>query len=305
MVSTGISGTIFNIQKFSVHDGPGIRTTVFMKGCPLQCRWCSNAESMSPDPEPGIIRERCDGCGDCVGVCPEEAVRLNDSIVMIDRSRCNACGACADICPTDAITIYGRNITVDEAFGEVLKDKTYYSGSDGGVTVSGGEPLRQAGFVKELFKRCKEEGIKTCLDTCGYASSENLAALLPYTDTILFDLKHMDDEKHRHFTGVSNGIIKENAVVAAKSDASILFRIPLIEGVNSTEDNIRETARFIESLEGEYSVEFLPYHRLGIGKYRTLDRQYPGTEFSTPSEEKMDTLKRIFVEYGIRCTVGG
>ena len=304
VVSTGISGTIFNIQKFSVHDGPGIRTTVFMKGCPLRCQWCSNAESMSPNPEPGLIRERCNQCGECVAICPEGAVHMENG-VMIDRERCTACGACVDVCPTDAITIYGKTITVEEALKEVLKDKIFYSGSSGGVTVSGGEALRQADFVRELFRRCKEEGIHTCLDTCGYAAEENLRAVLPFTDFILYDLKLMNEALHKHFTGVDNTLIKKNAEIAAESGVSILFRIPLIDGVNATEENITGTAEFIASLGKEYSVELLPYHRLGIGKYRMLDRKYPGEDFDTPSEETIEKLKKIFEDYGVTCLIGG
>jgi pyruvate formate lyase activating enzyme len=304
MINTEVSGTIFNIQKFSVHDGPGIRTTVFMKGCPLRCRWCSNAESMNPKPEPGIIIERCTGCGDCVNTCPENAIAINDGKVSIDRSVCTACEQCVPSCPEDAITIYGKTITVDEVLKEVLKDRSFYSGSGGGVTVSGGEPLRQHEFVIELFRKCKEEGIGTCLDTCGYAPGEVLKDVLQYTDNVLFDLKHMNIDRHREFTGVENDRIKENAGIVSESEADLLFRIPLIDGVNSDEYNIRETAEFIKSLGEGNRVELLPYHKLGIGKYKMLGRDYPGKNFKTPDEEKIDRWKYIFVNHGIQCDVG-
>jgi pyruvate formate lyase activating enzyme len=304
MINTEVSGTIFNIQKFSVHDGPGIRTTVFMKGCPLRCRWCSNAESMNPKPEPGIIIERCTGCGDCVNTCPENAIAINDGKVSIDRSVCTACEQCVPSCPEDAITIYGKTITVDEVLKEVLKDRSFYSGSGGGVTVSGGEPLRQHEFVIELFRKCKEEGIGTCLDTCGYAPGEVLKDVLQYTDNVLFDLKHMNIDRHREFTGVENDRIKENAGIVSESEADLLFRIPLIDGVNSDEYNIRETAEFIKSLGEGNRVELLPYHKLGIGKYKMLGRDYPGKNFKTPDEETIDRWKYIFVNHGIQCDVG-
>ena len=304
MINTDVSGIIFNIQKFSVHDGPGIRTTVFMKGCPLSCRWCSNAESMNPKPEPGVIVERCTGCGDCVDTCPEHAMAVNNGKVIIDRSICNTCGECISSCPEEAITIYGKKVTVDEVLREVLKDRLFYSGSSGGVTVSGGEPLRQYEFVKELFRKCKEEDINTCLDTCGYASSKVLREVLQYTDNVLFDLKHMDIDKHREFTGVDNECIKENAVIVCGSNADILFRIPLIDGVNSGQDNIRRTAEFIKSLGEGKKVELLPYHRLGIGKYKMLGKDYPGKNLETPDEETLEILKGIFSQYGIKCDVG-
>ena len=304
MINTDVSGIIFNIQKFSVHDGPGIRTTIFMKGCPLSCRWCSNAESMNPMPEPGIIVERCTGCGDCVDACPEKAMAVINGKVIIDRSLCNACGDCISLCPEEAITIYGRTVTVEEVLREVLKDRLFYSGSSGGVTVSGGEPLRQSEFVKELFRKCKQEGINTCLDTCGYASSKVLRDVLQFTDNVLFDLKHMDIDKHREFTGVENACIKENAEIVCESNADVLFRIPLIDGVNSSQDNIRRTAEFIKSLGDSKKVELLPYHRLGVGKYKMLGREYPGKNLETPDEATLEILKGIFTQHGIRCDVG-
>jgi len=304
MINTEVSGIIFNIQKFSVHDGPGIRTTVFLKGCPLSCRWCSNAESMNPEPEPGIIIERCTGCGECVSGCPQNALKIGEERVNIDRSMCNACGECVPSCPEEAITIYGKMVSIDDVLKQVLKDKAFYSGSDGGVTVSGGEPLRQPEFVKELFRKCKEEGISTCLDTCGYASGEALRDVLQYTDNVLIDLKHMNTDKHRAFTGVDNDRIKENAAIVSESKADVLFRIPLIGGVNADEDNIRKTAAFINSLGEGNQVEILPYHRLGIGKYKILGRDYPGKDFETPDEETMEKLKQIFIHSGIQCDVG-
>lgn len=305
MIDTEVSGTIFNIQKFSVHDGPGIRTTVFMKGCPLRCRWCSNAESINPTPEPGIIVERCTGCGECVDTCPENTIAINDGKVSIDRSICTACKQCIPSCPEEAITIYGETVTVNEVLKEVLKDRSFYSGSGGGVTVSGGEPLKQPEFVLELFRNCKEEGISTCLDTCGYAPEEVLREVLQYTDNVLFDLKHMNVDRHKEFTGVDNERIKKNAEIVSVSEAEVLFRIPLIGGVNSDEDNIRETAEFIKSLGEDNRIELLPYHRLGIGKYKMLGRDYSGQDFETPDEEMIEKLKDIFIHHGTHCDVGG
>jgi len=255
-------------------------------------------------PEPGIIVERCTGCGYCAETCPENALDINNGKVIIDRVICSACGKCIQSCPEDAVTIYGRTVTVDEVLQEVLKDRSFYTGSDGGVTVSGGEPLRQSEFVKELLRKCHEEGIGTCLDTCGYASGEVFTEVLQYTDNVLFDLKHMDSGKHREFTGVDNGLIIDNAKIVSGSDSAVLFRIPLINGVNSDEDNIRATAEFIKSLGEDDKVELLPYHRLGIGKYKMLGRDYPGKDFDTPGEETIERLRKIFEYNGLTCYIG-
>jgi pyruvate formate lyase activating enzyme len=300
------TGIIFNIQKFSVHDGPGIRTTVFMKGCPLQCHWCANAESMSPKPELGIIRSRCNNCKKCLDVCPEGAISFDDNhVIRFNRNRCTVCGECVTVCSTDALTIYGKQVTVDDVFKEVTKDRIFYEGSSGGLTVSGGEPLRQADFVTELFRRCREAGIDTCLDTCGYAPTEKLQEVLAFTNHVLYDLKHMDAGRHQYFTSVANGLILNNAKFVAETGLPVFYRIPLVKCVNDTADNITETAQFIKSLGNGSSVEFLPYHRLGIGKYETLDKPYPGESFQTPSGEEIEALKKIFEEYGVRCNLGG
>lgn len=289
-----------------MHDGPGIRTTVFLKGCPLRCRWCSNAESMSPESEVGIIRDRCDKCGKCRIICPEGAISLdNIGSIIINRAGCISCGDCVSVCPREALTIYGRQITVDEVFSEVGRDRSFYGGSGGGVTVSGGEPLRQAEFVAALFRRCKEAGMSTCLDTCGYAPVDTLKRVLDHTDNVLYDIKHMDSERHRELTGVPNDLILKNARIVAERGIPVLFRIPLIKAVNDTADNIEATARFVKSLGGSAAVELLPYHRLGIGKYPTLDQDYPGKSFSRPSPRELESVIQIFQECGVPCTAGG
>ncbi|MFC1958148.1 glycyl-radical enzyme activating protein [Chloroflexota bacterium] len=299
------SGIIFNIQKFSVHDGPGIRTTVFMKGCPLQCRWCSNAESMNPRPELGIIRSSCNSCGKCLKVCPEQAISLDDNgIIRFNRDKCSACGECVAACPPGALTIYGRQVTVDEIFKEISRDKSFYDGSGGGVTVSGGEPLRQADFVAALFQRCRQAGIKTCLDTCGYAATDKLKEVLAFTDYVLYDIKLFDADRHKRFTGVANDLILNNAGVVAGSGIPVLYRIPLIKDVNDTKQNITETAQFIKAQGNGKVIELLPYHRLGAAKYKTLDKSYPGEDFTTPSSEEIESVGHIFKEYGVNCKTG-
>ena len=298
------TGTIFNIQKFSVHDGPGIRTTVFFKGCPLRCRWCSNAESMCPEPELGFIESRCNGCGKCLEICPENAINMKNGKISFDREKCTACGECVSVCIPDALTIYGKQVDVDDVFKEVNKDRAFYEGSGGGVTASGGEPLRQADFVAALFRKCRESGIGTCLDTSGYAPPDRLKKVLEFTDFVLFDIKIFDAESHKNFTGVDNQLILQNAGIVAAS-TRMLCRIPLIKGVNSPAENIENTARFISGLGNGAGIELLPYHRLGVGKYRTLDRPYPGEAFQTPDDEEIEAVRRIFKEHSIDCLIGG
>jgi len=299
------TGIIFNIQKFSVHDGPGIRTTVFMKGCPLHCYWCSNAESINPKPELGVIRERCNNCGKCLKACPEEAISFDDNVIRFNRDRCTACGECVAVCFPGALTIYGRQVTVGDVFKEVSRDKSFYEGSSGGVTVSGGEPLRQADFVIALFEECREAGIHTCLDTSGYAASDVLKQVLRVTDYVLFDIKHMNLETHRRVTGQPNTLILKNGRMVAPSGAEMLCRIPLIAGVNDTVPNITETARFVKSLGDGIQVELLPYHRLGVAKYQTLDKHYPGEDYTTPLPEQVKAVKQIFEQLNVKCNIGG
>jgi pyruvate formate lyase activating enzyme len=261
---------------------------------------------MNPKPELGIIRSSCNNCGKCLEVCPEQAISLDDNgIIQFNRDRCSACGECITVCSPGALTIYGKQVTVGDVFQEVSRDKSFYEGSDGGVTVSGGEPLWQADFVAALFQKCRRIGISTCLDTCGYVATHKLKAVLAFTDYVLYDIKHMDNDIHQQFTGVPNDIILDNARIVASSRIPVLYRIPLIKGVNDTEHNIEKTASFIKALGNGAAVELLPYHRLGIGKYQTLDEPYPGEGFQTPSSEETEALKKIFEEYGVNCQIGG
>jgi pyruvate formate lyase activating enzyme len=306
MKSSEKTGIILNIQKFSIHDGPGIRTTVFMKGCPLQCRWCSNAESINPEPELGIIRSHCNNCRKCLEVCPEGAISFDDSdCIQFNRNLCTACGECVTICSPGALTVYGKQVNIDYILKEVEKDRLFYEGSSGGITVSGGEPLHQADFIATLMQRCREAGIGTCLDTCGYVSTDKLKAVLAFTDHVLYDIKHMDSYCHQQFIGVANELILNNATVVAESGIPILYRIPLIKDVNDTTHNITATAKFVKALGNGAAVELLPYHRLGIGKYKTLDKTYPGEGFQAPSSKEIEELREIFEEYSIPCSVGG
>lgn len=302
-----VKGVIFDIQRFTLHDGPGVRTLVFLKGCPLGCQWCANPESNNPKPELGLMRSRCNKCGECVALCPEHAIAVDEvGMPQIDRRRCRDCGVCTPVCLPKSLILYGREVTVEEVHREVRKDKLFYEGSGGGVTVSGGEPLQQPSFVKALFKVCHEDGISTCLETSGFAPTRVLEEILPLADDVLFDLKQLDTAVHERFTGVSNKLILENAAVAVKSGVSVQFRCPIIPGINDTLENVKETARFIIELQGkDTALELLPYHRMGVVKYEALDRTYSLRELDTllPDSNHLKSIQRTYEELGVRCTI--
>lgn len=297
------SSVIFNIQRFCVHDGPGIRTTVFLKGCPLRCQWCDNPESMNPVPELGFASARCNECGKCAGACPEGAIEVDDDgIPIIDRKRCTACGECVSVCIPEALAIYGKSRTLDEVVEEARKDEGFY-GLDGGVTVSGGEPLAQPSFVTALLKRCHLAGISTAIETSGYAPQESLKQILNVTDIVMFDLKHMDSVEHRKLTGKSNERILKNARLVAGLP-NVQFRMPLIPGKNSSLENIQATAEFLREIQGaEASLELMPYHRLGKGKYEALGRIYPLENLGSLEPELIESVQKSFEKLGVRCLV--
>jgi pyruvate formate lyase activating enzyme len=299
-----ITGRIFNIQRFSVQDGPGIRTTVFMKGCPLACSWCSNPESQKPQSELAHVDSLCDGCGRCLPVCEPRAISLEGERVRVDRKLCDNCGRCVEVCAPGSLKMFGREISVEEACREIEKDALYYRNSKGGVTASGGEPLRQPHFVASLFRRCQEEGIHTALDTCGHATGEVLGSVLEHTDLVLYDLKLIDDELHTRVLQVSNHPILENARLVARSGVPLIIRIPLVPGFTDTEENLRAITRFIEEVgEGVTAIHVLPYHRFGLDKYRMLDRDYPLGDLTPPSQERVRAVVDFLGVLGLDCEV--
>ena len=300
-------GLIFNIQHYSIHDGPGIRTTVFLKGCPLHCLWCQNPESQSARPEPFFNADRCKGCGTCVVACPEQAISLHDGRSWTDRTRCRGAGRCAEVCPNEARNLMGRYATVEEVFKEVNADAIFYKRSGGGVTLSGGDPVSQPRFATALLQMCKEEGLHTTLDTCGYARWEALQPMLQYVDLVLLDLKHMDAAEHRRLTGVSNELILENAKrMHHEKHIPLLARVPVIPGCNDSIDNLQATAQFIATeLDASIRVHVLPYHRLGEAKYDRLEKA--GTPFMAepPSAGRMAEIRQVFESFGLTAVVGG
>jgi pyruvate formate lyase activating enzyme len=297
---------IVNIQKFSLHDGPGIRTLVFFKGCPLRCLWCDNPECINPMPEIGFNRALCNRCGRCVAVCSQGAMALDgDNIPLINRDRCTACGECVEVCAPKALIIYGRDMSPEEVFAEVSGDAIFYSSSEGGITVSGGEPLLQADYVEYLFKLCHEAGITTAMETCGEVSPEVFKRVLQHVEFVFFDLKSIDEQKHMTLTGKRNWQILDNARMIAGSGVQVQFRMPLIPGLNDDFDNIKATANFLRSLEKcqEPSIELMPYHRLGTGKYEALGREYPLKKLDMASPEAVEMARRRFEECGMTCLV--
>lgn len=300
-------GLIFNIQKFSIQDGPGIRTTLFMKGCPLCCPWCSNPEGIGSEPEIMVGERKCIGCKRCSEACSTGAISFDNDIRTIDWKLCTNCLECGKVCPSHAIQVMGDYKTVNEVFKIAAQDRDFYETSGGGVTVSGGEPVLQWEFVRDFFKRCKEAGFHTALDTTAYCAWGRLEQVLRYTDLILFDVKHMDPAKHEEETGVSNELILENLHKASSATTTrIWLRIPLIPGFNDSESNMQQTAE-LACRTGAEKISLLPYHDWGKGKYSSLGKQYGHGGADGKLEPDGDVVKKcrmVLESHGLEATVG-
>jgi len=301
-----VTGVTFNVQRFSTEDGPGIRTTVFMKGCPLRCRWCHNPEGLSPQPQLVWYDVRCIGARRCLAACPAGALELTPAGMRIDRDRClpagqagSSCDLCAGACPSGALEVIGRRWTPEELLSQVAKDTAFYETSGGGVTVSGGEPAMQPDFVEAFLRLCRESGIATALDTCGYADWSVYERLLPHVDLVLLDLKILDRERHRQATGVYPDRILANAVAIAERGVPMWVRTPVVPGYTDDEENIGALAAFIRSrLPTVQRWDLLAYTNLGVSKYRRLGLPYPLEDTQLPARHHMERLAAVAADGG-------
>ena len=301
-----LRGNVFSIERGAVHDGTGIRTMVYLKGCPLRCLWCANPEGQEARPQVFFFAERCAGCGRCLSVCPSGAAR-RDGEGRIDHNplRCDGCGGCLETCDADARRLFGRAMTVAEVMAEVLRDRAFYRQSGGGVTVSGGEPTAQAAFVRALLHECHRQGLHTALETCGHCPWPELAAIAEHLDLALYDLKHMDSEAHQRLTGVPNDLILRNLRgLAQLGSLEIRVRVPVIPGYNDAEPDLVALADFVAGLAGVAGVEMLAYHPYGTGKYARCGRASALGALEPPTQARLEELMGIVRVRGVACAVG-
>ena len=290
--------TVFNLKRLAVHDGPGVRTTLFFKGCPLHCRWCHNPESISPRPELGVFQHKCVKCGRCQRVC--SCHHVTAEIHSLDRTRCTACGTCAAGCLSDALIHYGKTVTPQEILPELLEDLPFYETSGGGVTLSGGEPLLQAEFCAELLKLLKQEKIHCAVDTCGAVSWNAIEKVLPYTDLFLYDFKHPDSAMHRELTGLGNELILENLKHLGERNHPVEIRIPLIPGMNTEEETLKRAAEFLSGIPSVTVLRLLEYHDLSRSKYQAVGREYTLEKNLSLTPEQMRRCAEIFQAFHLK-----
>jgi len=297
------SGTVFDIQRYSLHDGPGIRTIVFLKGCPLRCLWCSNPESQNLKPSIMFDKKSCINCGKCLNVCKYKAIS-DDKPFFVNVKKCVGCGECTKICPTNALTLSGKEMNVGEVITELKKDATVYRRSGGGITLSGGEPLMQSDFVSELLKACKAQGWHTAMETTGFGRTEKFEEVFPYTDLVLLDIKAMDSVVHKNQTGVSNELILTNAMKISQM-SKVAVRVPTIPAVNDSVESFEQLCRFVKTLYNVEIIHILPYHRFGQNKYELLGMAYEMKKDIILEPHQIEVLKSIVEKHGFTCIIGG
>lgn len=305
MGSALITGIVFDIKRYAIHDGPGIRTTVFLKGCPLACRWCHNPESQSPSPEIVFREGRCIGCRSCIAACSRGALSWGERGPTTDRDLCASCGECAAVCYADARELIGWEMTVEETMAAIEADRAFYERSRGGATFSGGEPLAQPEFLAEALAACRRAGIHTALDTCGSAPWEALERVRGSVDLFLYDLKILDAARHRELTGASNDLILGNLRALSEQGHAIRLRVPIIPGVNDDDASIHAIGAFAGSLPHLDGIDILPYNRMGIDKYARLDRPYRLGGAAPIDPERLREIARLIGDHGSSVRMDG
>lgn len=298
-------GRIFNIMKYSIHDGPGIRTTVFFKGCPLQCQWCHNPEGQRFDQELIYRPDKCIGCGQCLSICPNKAVENIEGQLHYLKDKCLACGECCSVCHTGARELAGKAMSLQDVMTEIEKDLIFYDESGGGVTFSGGEAMMQADFLMEILKECRKKDIHTAVETAGFVKNETMKDISPYVDLFLYDLKLMDSSKHQNFTGVPNQLILDNLSWLSENHPKVIVRVAIIPGINDDEDNLQQIGKLVSGLKGVKEIHCLPYHKAGVDKYQRFGREYCLSGLNSPNDERMSEIAQKLEHFGLTVKIGG
>jgi pyruvate formate lyase activating enzyme len=299
------TGKIFDIKKYAIHDGPGIRTTVFFKGCPLSCGWCHNPEGLSRTTQRVYRVERCIGCMECVKACPNNALTAKENGPKWLAANCAYCKTCARACPAQTLEFIGKTMSVKDVVTEIVKDTLFYDESRGGVTFSGGEPLMQPSFLMKLLKACGDLDLHRTVDTCGYADTRTLLKVATHVELFLYDLKHMDPEKHYSYTGVPIDMILTNLKRLSRQGARIIIRLPVIPGINNDGENIERTGTFLSSLASVNQVNILPYHRAAEAKYKNLGVKYKAADIKRPDRDHLESIARQLEKYDLQVNIGG
>lgn len=302
-INYNLTGTVFDIQRFSLHDGPGIRTIVFLKGCPLSCKWCSNPESQSIKPVIMYKAADCLHCGRCMTACRKGAISPEHKN-WVNRDLCSGCGECANACPAGALVLKGKTMSIQQVIRELKKDATTYRRSGGGITLSGGEPLVQYEFASELLQAYKGQGWHTAIETTGVGSREAIEKVIPYVDTVLLDLKHMDSGQHKKFTGIGNEPVIKNAPEICKISKTVI-RVPVIPGFNYSVEAIKAISEFARTLAGIRTIHLLPYHSFGENKYGLLGQDYTMKQVKPLAPEDLEECRTVVESYGFQCIIGG